>query len=146
MDTFQSVNKSFKMLGLKPPQLNQHHHFNAKNLTILFIFCITAIGTNMYLVYEATTFKEFTDSFYIACSAVLSVVYFTTIISRINLSYELFDRFRDHINKSIRNMFIDSKKKKKTKQPILMFRIYRGTESSIKSNLRENQPTSGKIM
>lgn len=100
MKIFQSIRKSFEILGLNPPNSIKRHSYNARNLITIFVLSVLTIGTNMFLLFYAKTFKELTDSFYTACSSALTVLSFVNMIPKMRKVYELLENFEKLISKS----------------------------------------------
>lgn len=73
---FQSTLKFLAILGITP----QSRAFNLRNLMIILITCIMIIIMFAYLFFEASTFKEYTESIYM-CSVGLAITFsFLSII------------------------------------------------------------------
>lgn len=68
MIIFQSIQKYFSILGINSSALRKNQVFNIRNVLTVFLFGVLSVSTTEFLVFEATSFREYADSFYSACT------------------------------------------------------------------------------
>lgn len=100
MKFFQSSRKFYLSLGLKPPQPDQSFSLNAKNLLILFIFMQGSFLTASFLVFKASSMREFGDSFYASVTELANTVYFLSSMSKMGNILRLMENIEEFIKRS----------------------------------------------
>lgn len=98
MKILESIQNYFEVIGIVP---SLDHRLNEKNVTILLLFGMFTVATNIFFVYEAENFREATNSFYAACSATLTTFSFAAIIGKTNQIFDFIESFRNIITKSM---------------------------------------------
>lgn len=79
MKLFQSVQRSFALVGITSGQSNGPKQFNWKISIAICSYSAQAIAFNVYLFHIATTFWEYTDNIFINSAASAVVTGFTIV-------------------------------------------------------------------
>lgn len=79
MEIFKSNQKFLVTLGITRHQAMQTQPFNAKISLQLFIFCLPVISFSGYFIFEANSFKEYTES-----------IYFISAVAGVGLKFLMF--------------------------------------------------------
>lgn len=73
MKLFQLIEKALGILGIFPPKQPEENPITWRRLTTLFILVQFSISSIVFFLFEAATFREYADSFYISATAMLKV-------------------------------------------------------------------------
>lgn len=96
MKLFQSIQKSFSLLGISQNQ----SRFNDRMLLAASIF---SAGTTLNIVFVFTgtkTFREFTDAVYVACATAVFLICFAKIVFKMDKLFKLIDFIENIVDKS----------------------------------------------
>lgn len=81
---FQAIQKNFSAIGIAPNSVKQLRPFNVKILINLLTLCVAFIGMLLYIVIEANTFLQFTQSVYMCSTFVIVACAFLVLIFKLN--------------------------------------------------------------
>lgn len=79
---FQSVQKSYKTLGIYPCQTNKTVAFNSRNLFVLFCLAQASVLLGGFCLFEAKTMQEFGSSFFMFLTQFYMIFSFSALICR----------------------------------------------------------------
>lgn len=97
---FQTVKKSYKILGIHPPQENGKFPFNPKSLFFLFCYAQFCTGMAAFFVIEAKSIYEYGNSFYMFFTQFFVMLDFFVLMWRIPTISELIAELEEFIEKS----------------------------------------------
>lgn len=97
MKIFQLLKKPFGVLGIHPPKSFDENPITLRRLITLFILIQFSIASIVFFLFEATTFIEYADSFYISATAMLKVCVFSAILWKLIKIFELIENFEEII-------------------------------------------------
>lgn len=100
MKLFQSIEKSLTMLGVHPPKENRNSTFNSKNTTVLCLVATEVFLGTCYL-FEAKSFREMGDCFYLCVTDSGNFIYLYSIISNTPGIFEQFNELNEFIQRSV---------------------------------------------
>lgn len=101
MQLFQSVQMNLAILGICPSQSMQIScGFNGKMLKVAFFHGLSGILSCLFFVYEAHTFREYTDSIYMTSATIMVILYFLILILKMAKLFEFIDDFEKVISDS----------------------------------------------
>lgn len=92
MKIFQTIHKNLSIIGIGPDSAQQLRQFNAKILINLSTLCVGFNGVLVYIIIEAKTFLEFTQSIYLCTTYAIVTFVFIVLIFKLN---ELFKAIND---------------------------------------------------
>lgn len=136
MKIFQYVQKLYGVLGIHQPNANKNNTWNRRKVLTYFML-VQLTGTSIiFFLFEAKTFKEYADSFYISATASLKVCTYTVSLWKMPKVFKLIDNFQNFIQKRKFSFhFIETFRKKfNRKIPIKRYEV-----SGVESVLRENK-------
>lgn len=91
MKFFQSVQSQFAMMGIILQQLTQKNPFNRTILLIFFSYTCNIISYCIFMYYEANTFQEYTESFYVTSTDVLVALCYASVVFRVDGFFKFID-------------------------------------------------------
>lgn len=98
MKIFQSTQNALKMLGIYRAQtFHQSNRLNVKNLSVLMLFGLFFIATILYLIFDAKTFIEYSQSMYGFAVGLALLTLFITIIWKSPQIFQLIDNYENTI-------------------------------------------------
>lgn len=97
MKIFQSIQKSFSILGIGRSQ----HKFNHRILVTSLMFCL-ATGFNSKLLFDGIKgdFKEYANIIFVVSAAMLLNVCFSNLVFKMEKLFGLIDLFEKTVNES----------------------------------------------
>lgn len=66
MKLFEAIKSIFRSIGIQPLEQNHKYPINWRNVLFVLIQCNTTIATIAFLLFDAKTFNEQTESFFSA--------------------------------------------------------------------------------
>lgn len=100
MKILTTVQKNFALIGISAKQSTQNNPFNAENLIVLLILCLTLITNVMNLIYEADNFKDYTISVFSCSTMIVAILIFVMILARMRHLFDFLKQAEQIINKS----------------------------------------------
>lgn len=100
---FRLLQKPFGILGIFEPQQSQRHPFNWQNFVSLIFLGLYSASCGVFFLVEATTFRQYADSFYTSFSVGIPFFTCSTTISYVAQIYELIHGFEALIQKRENN-------------------------------------------
>lgn len=97
MELFVLLRKHFAMIGITPSINN--HPFNAKNLSIFVLLCVT-VTLMAASIKEVTTYDERTDILFRSVSIGVCCMVYVIIIWKTSILLEFIERLDDTIKES----------------------------------------------
>lgn len=97
MKIFQLLRKPFGVLGIYPPKRFDENPITFKRLITLFILVQFSLTSIVFFLFEAATFIEYADAFYISATAMLKVYVFSAILRKLIKIFELIENFESII-------------------------------------------------
>lgn len=97
-----TVQENFALMGISTNQSIQKIPFNAKNVLMLVIQCLTFSSDLMCLIYEADNFKDYTISIFSCCTMIVAISIFAMIMIKMRHFFEFQEQIEEIINKSKR--------------------------------------------
>lgn len=98
MKIFQFYRMPLKRLGLHPFGSKHHKSNRWKQTMVLLILIQMSLATIAFLLFEAGTFREYADSFYIFATASLKVCTFSVTLWKQSKLFKLIDDYEKTIN------------------------------------------------
>lgn len=86
--------------GMTTHQSTKGHPFNMRNSIILFILGIYIASTAMYLIREAKTLKEYTDSIYFTFTSIASALNFIIVTWKMAEIFQFYDDLEEIVSTS----------------------------------------------
>lgn len=93
MKFFQVFRKQMHILGIMHPNQLQQKSIDWRNKIPIISMCQFSILGVVYFLFEANDFKKYSDSFYIASTALLYTIMFSLFTRKTTELYELIDEF-----------------------------------------------------
>lgn len=87
------------LIGVNQPRLGEKQHFNRRNLVISLIYCVYFISITAFLLFDAHTFRKYTEVFFTWMTVLMVYFGYSNFILKTN---DLF-RLRDNVEKFIEN-------------------------------------------
>lgn len=118
MKIFQFIQMPLERLGLHPPGSKEFHSSYWKRLLVLSILIHFSLTTLTFLLYEAQTYREYAESFYIFVTASLKIGTFSVTLRKISTLFKLLADYQKTIeNRKFISLFrsIEIFKKKRIK-------------------------------
>lgn len=97
---FQLCQKHFATIGISPNLVMQAYPINVKIFMAFVMNHVTIISNLVYVVREAKTFAEFTQSIYFISMALLIIFALMIIILKVDKLFELIENFDRMVNTS----------------------------------------------
>lgn len=97
---FRFSQKLYQRIGIYPPQSNQNHSFNSKNVFFICVMAHIVSFVGAFFLFKAKRLDEYALSFYFAVSAVSTIFYYITNIYQIDNILKLIEKFEEFIGKS----------------------------------------------
>lgn len=99
MKIFQYVQKLYGVLGIHRSNSNKNNTWNRRKVLTYFML-VQFTGTSIiFFLFQAKTFKEYADSFYISATASLKVCTYTVSLWKMPKVFKLIDNFENFIQK-----------------------------------------------
>lgn len=98
MKIFQFYRMPLKRLGLYPPESRHHNSTHWKLTMVLLVLIQMSLATIAFLLFEAGTFREYADSFYIFATASLKVCTFSVTLWKQSKLFKLINDYENTIN------------------------------------------------
>lgn len=76
MKVLQVIQSYFRIFGIQPPNSNGAHRFNIRSFGALFIILLFLLSASSFLVRDAKTIREFTESIYLTTTALVNCAFF----------------------------------------------------------------------
>lgn len=93
MKLFQLIEKPFDILGIYPPKHPDESPLTIRRFITLLILLQFSILALIFFLFEAATFREYADSFYVSATAMLKVCNYTVILCKLTKIFGLIQRF-----------------------------------------------------
>lgn len=100
MKIFQSNLKLLQIMGITSFQSIQSNPFNIRNVVLLSIFVSSVIMSGGFLFYTANDFSEYTESFYVTSTLIVSGTVFVNFVLNMRKFFQLVNSIEDVIQKS----------------------------------------------
>lgn len=92
---FGIFQKNAALIGIDPHQLERNHPFNTKNLMCFFVLGILTIFSDLYFIFIASTFGEYTQSVYITSMSNAVFLVFTIAIWQMSSLFQFIDAVKE---------------------------------------------------
>lgn len=106
MELFELQKKYFAIIGIDSCQAIQKNPFNKKNSATLLILISAFISTNAFIWFEATTFQEYTESFYVAATSIIATAGPVIYLTKMSQLFEFIKNMEHLIKTSKWKFFI----------------------------------------
>lgn len=100
MEVFKLCRKYFFNAGIDPHQSSSKHPFNTRNAIALTMSTICVTSNIIFLLHDAKTFEEYTNTIYVLSTAVLGKTNYSIALWKSAECFHVFDSFQNVINKS----------------------------------------------
>lgn len=100
MKLFQCVEQLHQALGIQPTPSSLNTSFNLKNVFALFCIVHLFATSTVFLLFEAETVANMSDSFYVSISALSCICNLLISIWRVQQIIRLIEKFEQFIEKS----------------------------------------------
>lgn len=80
MIIFEAIKSYFALAGLNPNQPTCNHPFNIKTVAVGVGFGVAAILSLMFFLHEASSFEEYSNSFYLLSTGNFTVLCFIILV------------------------------------------------------------------
>lgn len=98
LKAFETTQKNFAMIGIRRELLTQSYPLNGKVFTV-FLWPIMAVNfIYMYARNDIETFVEYTQSMFMASTAILVIFALIILMLKVKKLFEFIDRFDSMIN------------------------------------------------
>lgn len=99
MKLFQSIQLNLAVLGIFPNHSMQTQYgFNVKIFKVAFFQGLYGILSCLFFVYEAHTFREYTDTIYMTSATIMVMLYFLILLVKRTKFFEFVNRFEKFVN------------------------------------------------
>lgn len=98
MTIFQSAQKYFGIVGISSHNVFQK--LNTKSVGTFIIFGQALISNYVFLLHEAGSFREYTDSFYATATVTLGAINFSIAVWKMAETFKFIENCEDIIGKS----------------------------------------------
>lgn len=110
MKIFELITNNFSIAGIKSHKSIQNYsRLNARNLIIFFLPAYNFASVVIHIICDVNTFKEYTDSAYIAIGMFSTGTSFAIYVWQTQKLYGLLDNFEEIIQQSEYGMFVHYK-------------------------------------
>lgn len=92
--------KNFATIGIHPNLVDQSYPFNGKNLLLFLLLTSSVICNLMYVIREAKTFDEYTQSVYMLSFAILTAIGSVSLLWNVTELFNLINGFENLANTS----------------------------------------------
>lgn len=99
MKIFQEIRKHFAVLGIYEPTNNEFNILNRRNMSILLLFILCLISGTAFILFDARSFREFAEAFFIWITLISSN---TGLVVGIAKNYDIYRLFTN-LEKTIEN-------------------------------------------
>lgn len=100
LQIFRLTQKNLASIGIEPSLVQQVYPINGK-ISMVFVFNIFTIVSNLvYVINDAKTFAEYTQSIYIISIVVLVIYFLIILISKVDKLFEFIDNCGKLVNSS----------------------------------------------
>lgn len=106
MKILQSLQINLGIMGIEANQLTKSHPFNGKNVSTLLILIISSTSANIYLFYEAESFREYTDAFYSTCTVTVCCINYMLIVWNMRRMFAFITNLENIILKRKSNNYL----------------------------------------
>lgn len=93
MKLFEIVRRNFAILGISPHK----HPFNRNSLETFFICGLSCILCGVFLICNANTFREYTESIYMTTMQMVIASIFTIVVVKTSKLFQFVDDFEKYI-------------------------------------------------
>lgn len=90
----------FAFLGIDSYHANQKSLLNERSVTVLSSLCFSLILRTMYLIYEAQSPLEYTESLYVVSTLIAIISAFSIVLWEMPKLFEFINDFESSINQS----------------------------------------------
>lgn len=97
MQILQPIRNIFSFVGIAP---YQKQPFNMRNVVTLFMLGTGVLLNCVHLFYEASTFKEYTDSVCASSSMVVAIILFAILIWKTLPMFSFLNNLEESVTKS----------------------------------------------
>lgn len=97
---FGIIQEHLAIIGIEPNLVEQSYPFNGKILFGFLLLGSSIYCTFVFIIYEAETFAEYTQSVYIGSNGVLNIFVLLIIILKIKRLYDFINDCDDLVNTS----------------------------------------------
>lgn len=100
---FGYIQNTYRTVGIDSLQIRQSTRFgsfNWRNPMALFVITIMFAASTSFLLFEANSFQQYGDSFWICVSFLVYIVGMTATISKMSNIFILFEKFDEFVEKS----------------------------------------------
>lgn len=99
MKLFESVQKYFRTLGIRPPESSEKSSYNFLNSMVLLVLVTGSIFTMAFCLFKAITVREYGDSFYASVTEMANTVYLLSNIWKMRTIFNVITRLEEFIQK-----------------------------------------------
>lgn len=103
MKYFNSIKRTFENIGIYRNQAFENQSINWKSATILLILAQNIVFAAIFLLFEAKTFGEYSESFYYIVTLIINFLIIGEFVRKTWKTNELITNFENTIQK--RNYF-----------------------------------------
>lgn len=100
MELFPSIQRQLATMGVGLHQLTQKYRLNPTILTIFFSYTCKIISDCLFIYYEAHTFQDYTESFYVTSTDVLVASCYAIIVFRVDGLFQLIHSCAEIVSSS----------------------------------------------
>lgn len=97
---FKLTQKNFAAVGISPSLIDQPHPLNEKIVWGFLILTLSIICNLMYIIGEAKTIVEYTQSFYMFCFAAITIIAWAITLRNGAKLFRLINGFENFVNTS----------------------------------------------
>lgn len=98
---FQYIQKSYKTVGIVslPHQNTRFCSYNWRNSMVVFVTSVMFTASTSFLLFEANSFQEYSDSFWISTSFMVYIVGIPATISKVSDAFDLIKKVDEFVEK-----------------------------------------------
>lgn len=97
---FQPIQKLYQTVGINLPLSNRRYPLNARNLFYLLSFLPMFISSTSLFLFKANNIIDYTISFYVFLTELVSLIQFTIELYKVPMTIELIEKFEKQMEKS----------------------------------------------
>lgn len=100
MELFEIVQRTSKILGISPNQLNQKHLLNGTVVLVVLCYGLSVISCSVFVFYKAQSFEEYTEFIPVFATFIVTILSYINIILVKEKFFAIIDECVDTITKS----------------------------------------------
>lgn len=100
MKLFEMHEKYFAIVGIDSYQATRKIPINGKNSATLLILISALMSTNAFIWFEADTFPEYAESFYVAATSIICFGNFVILFTRMSKFFEFIENLEHLVQTS----------------------------------------------